>query len=283
MKLTPLDIHHKEFRHALRGYNEEEVDKFLDDVADEVERLFKENIDLSEKLEAASEKVRSYQEMERTLHNTMVAAQRSAEEIVEKARAEAETILRDSEVKAKEVIHNALTQKQRVAGELVRIKQAEEEFRARFKAMLEQHIRAAEEIALPEDVRVLVGETEEGTVSDVAVASVAESHPIAEPAIQDQAPAPAEGALRPYQGEALPVPTETAPFEPVSAEPAPVVEPAPAAEPPSSGFVQSMTFGEVEGPDLAAEEPVYTEPAEFPAPPEAVGEREDDVDIEQID
>ena len=52
MKLTPLDIHHKEFRHSLRGYNEEEVDQFLDQVADEFERLFKENIDLSEKLEA---------------------------------------------------------------------------------------------------------------------------------------------------------------------------------------------------------------------------------------
>ena len=75
MKLTPLDIHHKEFRHSLRGYTEEEVDQFLDEVADEFERLFKENIDLSEKLEAANEKVRGYQEMERTLHNTMLAAQ----------------------------------------------------------------------------------------------------------------------------------------------------------------------------------------------------------------
>ena len=58
MKLTPLDIHHKEFSHALRGYNEAEVDAFLDQVADELERLFKENIDLSEKNEALEAKVR---------------------------------------------------------------------------------------------------------------------------------------------------------------------------------------------------------------------------------
>ena len=44
MKLTALDIHHKEFRHSLRGYSEEEVDGFLDQVADEFDRLFKENI-----------------------------------------------------------------------------------------------------------------------------------------------------------------------------------------------------------------------------------------------
>ena len=86
MKLTPLDIHHKEFRHSLRGYNEEQVDQFLDEVADEFERLFKENIDLAEKLEAANERVRGYQAMEATLNNTMVAAQQSAEEIVAQGR-----------------------------------------------------------------------------------------------------------------------------------------------------------------------------------------------------
>jgi len=73
MKLTPLDIHHKEFTHSLRGYNEAEVDEFLDQVADELERLFKENIDLNEKLEATEERVKSYQDMERTLHNTQLA------------------------------------------------------------------------------------------------------------------------------------------------------------------------------------------------------------------
>ena len=65
MKLTPLDIHHKEFRHSLRGYSEEEVDAFLDEVADEFERLFKENIDLSEKIEAAEQHVRQYQDRSR--------------------------------------------------------------------------------------------------------------------------------------------------------------------------------------------------------------------------
>ena len=108
MKLTPLDIHHKEFRHSLRGYNEEEVDAFLDEVADEFERLFKENIDLSEKLESPTSSFARYQVIEQTLKNTMVAAQRSAEDIVNKANAEADQVLRDAELKAKEIIHNAL-------------------------------------------------------------------------------------------------------------------------------------------------------------------------------
>ena len=124
MKLTAQDIHFKEFRHSLRGYSEEEVDAFLDNVADEFERLVKENIDLSERLEAANERVRGYQSMEATLNNTLVSAQRSAEEIQNKAGLEADSMLRDAEVRAKEIIHGALTKKQTVANELIRIKQA---------------------------------------------------------------------------------------------------------------------------------------------------------------
>ena len=50
MKLTPLDIRHKDFKRGLRGYADSEVDEFLDEVADEFERLFKENIELSEQV-----------------------------------------------------------------------------------------------------------------------------------------------------------------------------------------------------------------------------------------
>ncbi len=156
MKLTPLDIHHKEFHHALRGYSEEEVDTFLDEVADEFERLFKENIDLSEKLEAATAKVRDYQSMEMTLNNTMVSAQRSAEQIVAQANDEASAILGDAQTKAKEIIHSALTDKQKAQGDLVHIKQAEEDFRGRFRALLEKHIAGIQEIELPEDVDAMV-------------------------------------------------------------------------------------------------------------------------------
>ncbi len=157
MKLTPLDIHHKEFRRSLRGYDESEVDNFLDEVADDFERLFKENIELSEKLDGATEQLRRYQVNEQTIQNTMLAAQRSAEDIVGKANADADQVLRDAELKAKEIIHNALQQKQQVAGELTRIKAAEEDFRTRFKSMLDAAASQVNEVALPEDVQGMVG------------------------------------------------------------------------------------------------------------------------------
>ena len=88
MKLTPLDIRHKEFKRGMRGYVDGEVDEFLDEVADEFERLFKENIELSERCEGLQEKIDQYRNLEETLQNTLVAAQRSAEELKANAQKE---------------------------------------------------------------------------------------------------------------------------------------------------------------------------------------------------
>jgi cell division initiation protein len=250
MKLTPLDIHHKEFNHALRGYNEAEVDAFLDSVADELERLFKENIDLSERNEALEQKVRDYQDMERTLHNTLVSAQKSADELMQKTHHEADVVLKDAEVKAKEVIHNALTSKQKATNDLVRIKQAEEEFRVNFKIMLEHHLRSLAEVPLPEDIKLMVGQAGDETLSEAEVYTPAA--PVTAPAQQSFA-APAEAA------------------------PGRVAEPA-GVEPPDSGFVASLHLGDLGGADLPPDATVEFDVVEF-----GFGEREDDHDIEEID
>jgi cell division initiation protein len=264
MKLTPLDIHHKEFGHSLRGYNEEQVDQFLDEVADEFERLFKENIDQAEKLEAANERVRGYQAMEATLNNTMVAAQQSAEAIVAKAGVESDTMLRDAELKSKELIHNALQKRQVVANELIRIKQAEEDFRARYRALLESQMSSISEVTLPDDVSILLGETGEGVVSavDVRPADVPVEEVWAMP----------EPALAVEESQ------ETILMEPVVSE---LEMP---ADPPASGFVQSVTLGEVGEPDIPSGPVELIDPEEFALPGfDIFGERDSDADIEEID
>ena len=249
MKLTPLDIHHKEFGHALRGYNEAEVDAFLDAVADELERLFKENIDLSERIEGLEQKVRSYQDMERTLHNTLVSAQKSADEIMQKARMEGDAVVKEAEVKAKEIIHNALTQKQKATNDLTRIKQAEEEFRRNFKMLIEGHLRNLAEVMIPEDIKLMVGQAGEETIADAEVYEAAPEAP-----------------------RATPIQTIIAEEEVQLAAP-PVRE-----EPPASGFVASLHLGDLAESALAPDEDLDFTVKEF-----SFGEREEDIDIEEID
>ncbi len=272
MKLTPLDIHHKEFGRAIRGYNEAEVDEFLDKVADELERLFKENIDLNERLEAAEERLRGFQDMERTLHNTMISAQKSAEDIVGSAHRESEVVLRDAEVKAKEVVHAALQQKQKSQSELVRVKQAEEDFRAAFKGLLEKHLGELAPVPLPADIQVLTGEAAGEMVSDVATTEA----PIASFDL---------GAMPEF--EPLPEAAKAAPAEAAEPEPEPAAEEKPAPAPKRARekavtTVESVHLGEVTSPDLPDEEPTL-EVKEFTAGYFQFGERDDDLDIEEID
>src|SRR3989304_666833 len=140
MKLTPLDIHHKEFRRAIRGYNEEEVDVFLDQVAEEFERVFKENIELKEQVEGMKDKVKQYEGVEQTLQKALLTAQHAADEVQNSAQKESELIVKDAELKAKEIIQQVLTEKQNLQNELGGLKSAERDFRDKFKSLLTQYL-----------------------------------------------------------------------------------------------------------------------------------------------
>ncbi len=140
MKLTPLDIRHKEFKRGMRGYADVEVDEFLDEVADEYERLFKENIDFRDRVETLEEKVAGYQRIEETLQKTLVNAQASAEEQKQNAAKEAQLILQDAELKARQMINEAYTERQALEQSMAKLQSAREDFRFKFRQLLDGYL-----------------------------------------------------------------------------------------------------------------------------------------------
>lgn len=102
--LTPLDIHNKEFSKIFRGYNSDEVDDFLDLIIKDYEHLYRENLDLKEQLEKNKEILGRYKEIEDTLHNTMILAQQTADEVKRNAEKEGDLILREAKNKAEAII-----------------------------------------------------------------------------------------------------------------------------------------------------------------------------------
>ena len=81
MALTPMDIHNKEFTRSFRGYDEDEVDLFLDEIVEEFEGLYKENIELKDRLSMLADQISNYNTMENTLKETLVTAQSAANEV----------------------------------------------------------------------------------------------------------------------------------------------------------------------------------------------------------
>jgi cell division initiation protein len=140
--LTPMDIHNKEFKKAMRGYKEEEVDEFLDKVVADFERLYRENAELKDKLSSINDKVESYSMMEKTLQNTLVVAQTTAEEVVVNARKKAELIIKDAEEQAKKIIENANKSVVEINRDYENLKKDVQVFKTRFKTLLESQLEA---------------------------------------------------------------------------------------------------------------------------------------------
>ena len=70
--LTPIDIENKDFKKSLRGYKEDDVDEFLDIVKEDFETLYRENLDLKEKIKLYQEQVSRYKSIEETLNKTLL-------------------------------------------------------------------------------------------------------------------------------------------------------------------------------------------------------------------
>ena len=139
MRLTPLDIRHKEFSRAMRGYKDLEVDEFLDDIADEFERVFNENIDHREKLETLEEKNEQYRNIEDTLKKTLLSAQQQADEMKQNAKKEADLILRDAELKSRTIINDSYAERQKIQRSVSALKQKNEDLRYQLRSVIETY------------------------------------------------------------------------------------------------------------------------------------------------
>jgi cell division initiation protein len=168
MKLTPLDIRHKEFARSMRGYKDLEVDEFLDDIADEFERLFNENIDYKERLESLEEKIEQYKNIEETLKKTLVSAQQQAEEMKQNAKKEADLILRDAELKARSILNDSYAERQKIQRSVQALKQKQEDLRYQMRSVLETYMNI-----LDQEGDVVSGDVLEGAEASETLAATA--------------------------------------------------------------------------------------------------------------
>jgi cell division initiation protein len=107
MKITPLDIQQMVFRVKLRGYDRDEVNRFLEEVAQTVESLNRDNATLRERIGFMEQQVSELKRTESTLSNTLVAAQSLAEDVKRSAQRDAELIVKEAELKAGELLRQS--------------------------------------------------------------------------------------------------------------------------------------------------------------------------------
>lgn len=135
--ITPMDIHNKEFKRTFRGYNENEVDEFLDKIMEDYEMLYKENSDLKDRINIMNDKLQSYTDMEKTLKNTLIIAQKSAEDVRQNAQKKGDLIIQEAQQNAEKILQNANQEVVRIRSEFETQRKKLNIFKAKIKSLLE--------------------------------------------------------------------------------------------------------------------------------------------------
>ncbi len=135
-----MDIQEKEFERAFRGYDIEDVDDFLDQVAKDLEAMIRENSELKEKLSQIEEKNKNYHKLEETMHSAIVVAQETADEVKNNANREAGLIRREAEREARQIVEEARQRAGKILSEQEELFKQAQLFKMRFRAFIEAQL-----------------------------------------------------------------------------------------------------------------------------------------------
>lgn len=142
MKITPLDIQQQQFKGKLfGGLNPDEVDTFLQAVAQEMESLNRENTLFREQTQKMAGESELMAQREKDLRETLLAAQRITEEMKSNAQKEAELIIAEAEVKAEKILADAENKLVQLRNDIQELRRQKIQFESSFRSLIETHTK----------------------------------------------------------------------------------------------------------------------------------------------
>lgn len=141
MRITPLDIQQKQFPVKFRGFEEEEVDSFLELIREEMEELLRENASMREESKRLEKQLKEYKNIESTLKDTLVATQQMVEDYKNTAKKDAELIIKEAELRAEEIIKNAQEKIIKIHEDIADLKGVRRHFKEEVRRLIESHVR----------------------------------------------------------------------------------------------------------------------------------------------
>jgi len=154
MRITPLDIRKQPFRRALRGFDSDAVNSFLEMVANEFEELIHQNSGYATRIKLLEEKCEGYSKIERTLNETLLTAQKLSDDARVNSQKEAELIIKEATVRAGQEENEIRQRIMKLENDLASLKNQRDSFLARFKGLLSTQLNLLGAISgdLHEDV-----------------------------------------------------------------------------------------------------------------------------------
>ena len=210
--ITPLDIQNIEFAKAVRGYKEEEVDEFLDQLTKDLEQVLAERDalllvkdELTAQLAEANTKVGTYQQQEGAVLSTLEAAKALMNDISSSAEKRAQILVRNAELDAQNIRRQAEESLGILKDEETRLIQRVSNFKARYRSLLEGELEKFDDfsdelVGIPASPSVVKFERKAEPVRP-AVEPVAEPAPVPAPAPVTSDTVDLEKTITNFRGE----------------------------------------------------------------------------------
>ncbi len=194
--ITPMDIHNKTFSGQIRGYSKDEVNAFLEELASDYEKIYREHRVMEEEMDTIRTKLRNYEKMESTMSHTLVMAQETADNVKKNAHKEAELSIQEAQSEAQKIVSDAEAARRKMNADLLKAEGDMnlyiEKLLSNFKSALAL-IEAAKAARAPQTVQAAQPAVSEPAAEAEPASPAEEAAPAAE--AQEAAPAPAGGNL----------------------------------------------------------------------------------------
>lgn len=147
MSLSPNDIRNYEFPSQMRGYDKEEVDSFLDQMANEIENLKQESLRLSMENDSIKSQLDNLKQFEDSIKGAAIDARKNADSTMSSAKEEADKIMSEAKAKAEELVSSKEVMLSDYKKQLNRLETTKASFASEIKEIIHVHLRMIEKIA----------------------------------------------------------------------------------------------------------------------------------------
>lgn len=177
------------FEKVVRGYRPEDVESFMEKIADEFEALATEKQEIEGQLYILAERIEQYKTEEESIKTTLINAQKLGESIIAESRQKAEAILKDANIRKNDILASAHEEFAMYEENLARIKREVSDFKISVLSMYKEHIESLSRVpeVKREPANVVQEEVEEVPAEETVEYTVEET--AAEAVVAEEVPA----------------------------------------------------------------------------------------------
>jgi cell division initiation protein len=122
MTITPVELHHLRLKRGLLGYRRGPVDELIAEIADSFEEVWRQRADYADRIEQLEGELSRHRDLESLLRTTLVSAEKSAHELKDQAKREAELVVGEAHAEAREVTRAAAAERERLLADARKVR-----------------------------------------------------------------------------------------------------------------------------------------------------------------